>query len=76
MARSAIVFEASRNGYEIEQMANTAMTIGELKGLLEYRDDDELFILSNDNGYTYGSINSFECWNADEDEDGEWTTYK
>ena len=53
--RSAVVFEAVREGYSIEQL-DRPMTVGELKALLEYYDDEALFILSHDNGYTYGSI--------------------
>ena len=38
--------------------------------LLEYVDDDVLFILSHDNGYTYGSIRG--AHHATEQENGEW----
>ena len=54
MAR-ALVFEALREGYGIDQIQNP-MTVGELREFLEDFDDDTLFILSHDNGYTYGSI--------------------
>lgn len=70
--RKAIVFEASRDGYGIDQIANGAMTVGELKQLLEDFDDDRLFVLSHDNGYTYGSVSRWECYEAEKQEDGEW----
>lgn len=52
----AIVFEAERTGYGIDQVEDRAMTVGQLKALLDEFDDDTLFILSHDNGYTYGTI--------------------
>lgn len=53
--KKALVFEASRDGYGIDQV-RSPVTVGELKVLLEDIDDDMLFILSHDNGYTYGSL--------------------
>lgn len=72
MNRRAIVFEAGRTGYSIDQATDGryVMTIGDLKELLEDFYDDDLFILSHDNGYTYGSISDGR--EAIEDEDGEW----
>lgn len=70
--RQAIVFEARRVGYDIQQVADGAMTVGLLKALLEDWDDDDLFILSHDNGYTFGSISTSECMMAEEDEEGDW----
>ncbi len=58
MAR-ALVFEALREGYGIDQIYKP-MTVGKLKEFLEDFDDDTLFILSHDNGYTYGSINDLK----------------
>lgn len=74
--KNAIVFEAGRNGYSIDQISDRAMTVGELMGILEDYDEDTLVVLSHDNGYTYGSINDFERWDAHEDEDGDWTEEK
>jgi hypothetical protein len=51
------------------------MTIGELKGLLRDFDDDDLFIISHDNGYTYGSISSWSIQEAQEDDEGNWELY-
>ena len=60
MMRTALVFEASRDGYGIDQIADRAMTVGELKRLLEDYDDDNLIVMSHDRGYTYGSISFLE----------------
>lgn len=68
--RRAVVFEADMEGYDIEQVAHQAITVGHLRALLEYVDDDVLFILSHDNGYTYGSIR--DAHHATEQENGEW----
>ena len=68
--REAVIFEASRDGYGIDQIADRAMTVGELIDMLEDYDEDTLVVMSHDNGYTYGSI-SF-IGEAVEDEDGEW----
>lgn len=68
--KNAIVFQAKREGYGIDQL-NSPMTIGQLKELIADLDDDTLFILGHDNNYTFGSIsrNNFEEW---EEVDGEW----
>lgn len=70
--RNAVVFEASREGYGIDQIADRAMTVGELISILSDYDEDALFVLSHDNGYTYGSVSSMMMGEAEEDEDGEW----
>lgn len=56
--KKALVFEARRDGYGIDQV-RSPVTVGELKVLLEDIDDDMLFILSHDNGYTYGSLSRY-----------------
>ena len=68
--RTALVFDARRDGYGIDQIADKAMTVGELKELLEDYDDDTLFVLSHDRGYTYGSIKYPAYY--EENEDGEF----
>ena len=70
--RNAVVFEASRDGYSIDQIADKAMTVGELIDILSDYDEETLFVLSHDNGYTYGSLDRWSCSEAQEDEDGEW----
>ena len=71
MARQAIVFEAERSGYGIDQI--DPITVGELRRILEDYDDDTLFVLSHDRGYTFGSVNErqLSLW-EEGDEDGEW----
>lgn len=72
MDRRAIVFEARRSGYSIGQLEtyDRPMTVGELREILEGFDDDTWFVLSHDNGYTYGSIS--DCRYYTENEDGDW----
>lgn len=70
--KKALVFEALRTGYAIEQVKHP-MTVGELKAFLEDFDDDTLVILSHDHGYTYGSIDAqTQVTTFEENEDGEW----
>lgn len=69
--RNAVVFEAVREGYGIDQL-NRPMTVGELREILDQYEDDTLFVLSHDNGYTYGSVSENDYRDATEDEDGEW----
>lgn len=73
--KRAIVFEAPRTGYSIDQISRPT-TIGELKQLFEELEleDDDIFILSHDRGYTYGSINDTTYEICIENEDGEWET--
>ena len=53
--KTALVFDARRDGYGIDQIHN-AMTVGELRELLEDLDDEMIIICSHDRGYTYGSL--------------------
>lgn len=70
--RKALVFEAPREGYGIDQIRNP-MTVGELREFLEDFDDDTLFVLSHDNRYTFGSIDArTQVTTFEETEDGEW----
>ena len=70
--RKAIVFEASRDGYGIDQVADKAMTVGELISFLQDFDEDRLVILSHDRGYTYGVISEDYAMDYQEKENGEW----
>ena len=70
--RHAVVFEARRDGYGIDQIADKAMTVGELISILEDYDEDALVVLSHDNGYTYGTLSSMMMGEAEENEDGDW----
>lgn len=72
MSKPVIIIEAKREGYTIEQAENEreAITVGELMRLLEDFDEDTKVYISNDNGYTYGSVTEYrirEDW-VDEDE--------
>ena len=69
--REALVFEAPRSVYSIGQIADRAITVGALIEILEEYDEDTLFILSHDNGYTYGTLNRWDG-RIYEEEDGEW----
>ena len=68
--KTAIVFGAMRSGYGIDQIADEAMTVGQLKEMLTDIDDDVMIVLSHDNGYTYGSL-SFVA-DLREERDGEY----
>ena len=72
MNKEVLIIEANREGYSIEQAENerTAITVGELISLLEDFDEDTKIYISNDRGYTYGSVTEYrihEDW-VDEDE--------
>lgn len=56
MSNVAIVVEVSREGYGIDQIERSAMTVRELIEQLEQYDDDDIVVLSHDNGYTYGTV--------------------
>lgn len=66
-----LFIEGRRNGYSPEQCGHT-MTVGELIAYLEEFDEAAPIYISNDKGYTYGSIteNSFEeDWGEDEEDE-------
>lgn len=67
----AIVFEARREGYGIDQI-DRPMTVGELREMLEGVDDDTIFVLSHDGGYTYGSLS--RTAGIREEQEGEYGT--
>ena len=72
MNKEVLIIESKREGYTIEQAENEreAITVGELMRLLEDFDEDTKVYISNDNGYTYGSVTEYrirEDW-VDEDE--------
>lgn len=56
-----LFIEGRRTAYSADQIKNT-MTVGDLIRFLEQYDEGTKVYLSNDNGYTYGSItgDSFE----------------
>ena len=71
--KTALVFNAMREGYGIDQLRNP-MTVGELMELLEDYEEDDIIVMSHDNGYTYGSISFIgeAIENDDEWELQEW----
>ena len=50
-----LMIDGRREEYSPEEIRST-MTVGELISFLEDYDEDTKVMLSNDNGYTYGSI--------------------
>ena len=67
--KRAIFIDGRRDAYSPAQCGDT-MTVGELKEFLEQFSDDDKIFLSNDNGYTYGSItdSSFESGKYDSED--------
>ena len=51
----ALTIEATREGYSLYQAGST-MTVRELIDFLEQYTDETKVYISNDGGYTYGSI--------------------
>lgn len=64
-----VFIEGRRTGYTPEQCGHT-MTVGELIEYLSDFDEDTPIYLSNDNGYTYGSIN-YDSFTEEEEEEEE-----
>ena len=56
MNRRALAFETHRTGYDINQIADGAITVKELKDFLEGYPEDMLVVFKNDNGYTDGNF--------------------
>ena len=50
-----VLIEARREGYDTIQCGRT-LTVGELISLLEDCDEDAPVFISNDEGYTFGSL--------------------
>ena len=76
MSKQVLIIEANREGYSVKQAENerTAITVGELISLLEDFDEDTKIYISNDRGYTYGSVTEYrirEDWVESEDEEDE-----
>ena len=76
MNKEVLIIEANREGYSIEQAENerTAITVVELMRLLEDFDEDTKIYISNDRGYTYGSVTEYrirEDWIESEEEEDE-----
>ena len=65
-----ITINTKRNGYSVDQCGST-LTVAELVDFLSQWDDETPVYLSNDNGYTYGSINFDDISSESEVEDDE-----
>lgn len=63
-----LYIEGRRNGYSPDQCGST-MTVGELIAYLEQFEEDTPVYMSNDNGYTYGSITESSFSEDEEDEE-------
>ena len=66
----ALLLEANRTGYDLDQISHT-MTVGELIAFLTDFDDDTPVYISNDNGYTYGGIDYDDFRDSEEEGDEE-----
>ena len=64
-----VVIDAVKGGYTPSQVANRAMTVGELIEELKYFDPEDKVILSFDNGYTYGALREANICEDYEDDD-------
>ncbi len=51
-----VMFNTSRDSYDIRESADCSMTVGELISELRNYDEDDKIVFSNDGGYTYGYI--------------------
>ena len=56
MEKEYITIETHRTGYAVDQCGKT-LSVRELVDYLTQWDDETPVYFSNDNGYTYGSIN-------------------
>lgn len=66
---TAILINARREGYSLEECSNT-MTVGQLIAMLSEFDEDAPVVLSHDGGYTFGSIQESDLSESDlEDEE-------
>ena len=67
MTMRALIMEAERTGYSIDQIRQT-MTVGELIAFLSDYDEDTPIYPSQDNGYTYGGI-GYDNFREEENEE-------
>ena len=66
------VIRATRDGYSIEQVVKRTITVKELIAELRQFDEESPIVISNDNGYTYGSIRRYNIhsdWTENNDEE-------
>jgi len=60
MENLALILNAKREAYGIEDIRSKTMTVRQLIDYLEQFDDETPVVLSHDNGYTYGSIREYD----------------
>lgn len=65
------VFDTKKEGYWVDQLQHL-MTVKELKKILDDLRDEDMIVISHDNGYTFGSIKFNGVW---EEHKGEEETY-
>ena len=70
MKKEYITIETHRSGYGVDQCGRT-LSVGELIDYLSQWDDETPVYFSNDNGYTYGSMNFDDIDSRTMDEDEE-----
>ena len=70
MKKEYIKIETHRSGYGVDQCGRT-LSVGELIDYLSQWDDETPVYFSNDNGYTYGSMNFDDIDSRTMDEDEE-----
>ena len=68
--KNALYINGNRNGYSPEQCGRT-MTVGELIEFLSDYNEDSPVYLSNDNGFTYGSIQEHDFFEKEEEPEEE-----
>lgn len=58
MKKTIVTLEATRTDYSAREAARETITVGELISYLEQYDENSPVVFSNDNGYTYGYLDS------------------
>lgn len=71
MGKLNLTISAKREGYSISQAGST-MTVGELVEVLNRYSDDTPVYISNDNGFTYGTIKEHFIHEKFESDEEEW----
>ena len=59
MRKDCVLIEAKKEAYDTTDCVGKALTVGELKRLLEDFHEDSPVIVSNDGGYTYGALTAY-----------------
>ena len=72
MRKDCVLIEAKKEAYDPSDCVGKALTVGDLKRLLEDFCEDSPVIVSNDGGYTYGAVTEYCLVYADhEDTEGD-----